>query len=60
MTKTHYISFMAGISDDGIQIVKLYPEGMAQARFKINGLRKIVFFCNHHGLFETVPDENVK
>ena len=24
MTKTHYISFMAEISDDGIQIVKLY------------------------------------
>ena len=27
------------------------PEGEAQVRFKIRGVRKILFFCNHDGLF---------
>lgn len=36
MTKEHYISFIAAISDNGVQIVKLYPESNAEARFKIN------------------------
>ncbi len=51
MTKDHYISFIAAISDQGIQMVKLYPEGPAQARFKINGVRKIYYYCKLHGLF---------
>ena len=33
MTKTHYISFVAALSSDGMQIVKLYPEGKADCRF---------------------------
>ncbi len=52
MTKDHYISFIAAISDQGIQLTKLYPEGPAQARFKIAGLRKVFAYCNRHGLFE--------
>ena len=28
MTKNHYISFIAALSDDRIQMVKLYPEGI--------------------------------
>lgn len=52
MTKEHYISFIAAISDQGIQLTKLYPEGPAQARFKIAGLRKVFAYCNRHGLFE--------
>lgn len=52
MTKDHYISFIAAISDSGVQLVKLYPEGSAQARFKINRVRKIFAYCNRHGLFE--------
>ena len=51
MTKTHYISFMAVFSSDRVQIVKLYPEGAAEARFKINGIRRIVCFCNRDGLY---------
>ena len=42
MTKSHYISFIAASSVDRIQMVKLYPEGNAEARFKINGVRKIL------------------
>ena len=51
MSKEHYISFIAAIQDDGIQIVKQYPEMNAQARFKIYGTRKIFAYCNHDGLF---------
>lgn len=51
MTKNHYISFIAASSSDRIQMVKLYPEGGAEARFKISGVRKIFFYCNRDGLF---------
>jgi transcriptional regulator with XRE-family HTH domain len=52
MTRKHYISFIAAIYDNGVKIIKLYPEGNADARFKINRLRKIYYYCNKHGLFE--------
>ncbi len=51
MTKEHYISFVAALSSDKIQMVKLYPEGNAEARVKINGVKKILFYCNRDGLF---------
>ena len=51
MTKDHYISFIAAVSDHGVQFVKLYPEGNAEARFRIDGTRYIYAFCNRHGLF---------
>jgi DNA-binding XRE family transcriptional regulator/desulfoferrodoxin (superoxide reductase-like protein) len=51
MTKTHYISFIAAASSDRLQMVKLYPEGDAAARFRISGVRKIFFYCNRDGLF---------
>ncbi len=51
MTKEHYISFMAAVSSDKIQMIKLYPEGNAEARFKIIGVKKILFYCNRDGLF---------
>ena len=52
MTKEHFISFIAAISDNGVQLVKLYSEGDAQARFKISRVRKLYAYCNRHGLFE--------
>ena len=55
MTKEHYISFVAAASSDDIQIVKLYPEGSAEARFKIRGVRRILFYCNRDGLFMIDP-----
>ncbi len=55
MTKQHYISFIAAISSDRTQMVKLYPEANAQARFKISGVRKICYFCNRDGLFSVDP-----
>ena len=44
-------SFIAALSPDKLQMVKLYPEGNAEARFKINGVKKILFYCNRDGMF---------
>ena len=52
MTKDHFISFLMAVSDQGIQFVKLYPEGNAEARFKINGVKTLYAYCNRHGLFQ--------
>ena len=51
MTKEHYISFLLAVSDQGTQFVRLYPEGNAEARFKINGVKVLYAYCNRHGLF---------
>ena len=51
MTKKHYISFIAALSSDNIQMTKLYPEGNPEARFKMNGVKQIFFYCNKDGLF---------
>lgn len=51
MTKQHYISFIAAVADDGIQIRKIYPESTAEARFRIAGVRKFLCYCNRDGLF---------
>lgn len=51
MTKKHYISFMAAISSDRVQFVKLYPEGEASARFKTHGVQLLYYYCNQDGLF---------
>ena len=32
-------------------MVKLYPQGNAEARFKMNGVEKIYLYCNWSGLF---------
>lgn len=59
MTKKHYISFIAAVSSDRIQLVKLYPEGNAEARFKINGVKKLYFYCNRSGLFYMNPVKGI-
>lgn len=51
MTKNQYISFIAAVSSDRIQMVKLYPEGNPEARFKINGVKKVFYYCNQDGLY---------
>ena len=55
MTKTHFISFFAAVSDQRVEIVKLYPEGNAEARFKINRVKYLYAYCNRHGLFRVRP-----
>lgn len=52
MTKTHFISFLAFVSSDRIQFVKLYSEGNAQARLQLRGRGFLYAFCNQHGLMK--------
>ena len=52
MTKEHYISFIAAVYDNGVELVKLYPESVAEARFKIRRAKFVLAYCNHHGLFK--------
>lgn len=35
MTKEHYISFIAYLTSDRVQFVKLYPEGYAETRLNL-------------------------
>ena len=51
MTKAHYISFVAFVTSDRIQMVKLYPEGNAQTRLQLRGMGSLYYYCNQHGLF---------
>ena len=55
----HYISFIAAQSSDRLQIVKLYPEGNAETRFKISGVKRILFYCNRDGLFCVDPVKGI-
>ena len=52
MEKDHFISFLAAVSDRDIHLVKLYPEGGAEARFPVRGVRRLYAYCNRHGLFQ--------
>ena len=52
MTKQHFISFVAFVTSDRIQMVKLYPEGNAQNRLQLRGIGDVYYYCNHHGLFK--------
>ena len=52
MTKEHFISFLAFVTSDRIQMVKLYPEGDSAARFQLRGRGQIYYYCNRHGLFK--------
>ena len=48
--KGHYVTFLAAVSPDRVQLVRLYPEGVAAARFRRAGVRDIYAYCNRHGL----------
>jgi len=52
MTKQHYISFVAFVTTDRLQLVKLYPEGNAQTRLQLRGRGMLYFYCNRHGLYK--------
>ena len=53
MSKLHYISFLAAVKDNSVELTKMYPESLAEARFKTSRTREIYYYCNRHGLFVT-------
>jgi len=52
MTKSHYISFLAFLTADRLQMVKLYPEGNAETRLQLRGHGWLYLYCNQHGLMK--------
>ena len=52
MTKTHYISFLAYVTTDRLQLIKLYPEGNAECRIHLRGHGYLYLYCNRHGLMK--------
>ena len=51
MTNSHYISFIAWVSNDRAELVKLYPEQDITVRFKKRGHGTVYAYCNRDGLF---------
>ena len=51
MTKQHFISFLAFVTSDRIQLVKFYPEGNAETRMQLRGMGYLYYCCNQHGLY---------
>lgn len=51
MTKDHFISFIAYVTCDRLQLVKLYPEGNPETRMQMRGRGYLYYCCNRHGLF---------
>lgn len=51
MTKAHFISFLAFVTTDRLQLVKFYPEGEAQTRLQLRGRGYLYAYCNLHGLY---------
>jgi transcriptional regulator with XRE-family HTH domain len=52
MTKEHFISFIAFLTSDRVQFVKLYPEGNAETRINLRGGGYLYIYCNKHGLMK--------
>lgn len=51
MRKDHFISFMAYVTTGRFDLVKLYPEGLPEARFEYRSGGWLYWYCNRHGLF---------
>lgn len=54
MTKEHYVSFIAYVTTDRFEIIKLYAEGNPDARFLRRGKGIIYIYCNRHGLIKKI------
>lgn len=52
MTRQHHLLFLAAVSDDRLQLIRLYPEGPAQTRIQRGGVRAVYACCNRDGLFK--------
>lgn len=59
MEKNDYISFICGVAADRVQLVKLYPEGNAEARIKRSGVRFIYYYDIKNGLYKQTVSGNI-
>ena len=54
MTKQHYISFIAYVTSDNVEIVKLYSEQDISVRLKKRGHGIIYVYCNRDGMYKKI------
>lgn len=54
MDKEHYISFIVYVTTNRFEIIKLYAEENAEARFLKRGKGIIYIYCNKHGFIKKV------
>lgn len=54
MTKEHYISFVAYVTTNHSEIVKLYSEQNVECRFAKRGHGTFYAYCNKHGLYKEI------
>lgn len=52
MSKEHYISFLAYVTEGQLQFRKFYPEQDADCHFAIAGHGRLYACCNRHGLVQ--------
>lgn len=52
MDKKHYISFVAYVTSNSCEVIKLYPEQDISVRFRKKGHGMIYAYCNRHGMFQ--------
>ena len=51
MSREHYISFAAFVTEDTLMMKKLYPEWVMELRFPKYSHGTLYFYCTEHGLF---------
>lgn len=54
MTKAHSLSFVAFVTADRMQLVRLYPEWDLQVRIPRRGHGLLLWYCTEHGLFRQI------
>lgn len=52
MSKKHYISFIAYVTSNDCEMIKLYPEQDISVRFRKKGHGVLYAYCNNHGMFK--------
>ena len=50
MEKEHYMTFLARVTTEKAEVLKLYPEQPAEGRFSVRGGGVAYACCNRHGL----------
>ncbi len=54
MEKGHYISYIAYVTSQAMELIKLYPEQNCSVRFRKKGHGYLYGYCNRHGLYKVL------
>lgn len=54
ISKSHYVSFLAYVTTNCVEMIKLYPEQNVEGRFAKRGHGFLYAYCNRHGLYKKI------